>query len=185
VQPGLRSHLDVAATVCDLLGAPVPDDWDGRSVAAHLRAGTAAPGREHVVVTQGAWACQRGVRSGAHLYLRTSHDGYHPHWPDEMLFDVVTDPHERFDVLEREPRRAAQLRSVLDDWISDQLDRSYASEDPLLTVLAGGGPSHVRGHLEPYLDRLVATGRGEWADVLVARHGPAGAHELEPAHRSC
>ncbi len=174
VQPGLHYHLDVAATVCDLLGAPVPDDWDGRSVAADLRAGTSAPGRTHVVVTQGAWTCQRGVRSGTHLYLRTSHDGYHPHWAEEMLFDVVADPHEQLDLLDREPGRAAELRTFLDDWISDQLDCSYAREDPLTTVLAEGGPSHVRGHLAAYHARLVATGRRDWARVLAERHGQVG-----------
>ena len=50
------------------------------------------------MLSQGAWACQRGVRFGDHLYLRTWHDGYHPHWADEMLFDVRADPHETLDL---------------------------------------------------------------------------------------
>jgi arylsulfatase A-like enzyme len=74
VQPGLHYHLDVAATVCDLAGSALPDSWDGRSFRAHLEAGTSAPGRDHLVLTQGAWTCQRGVRVGDHLYLRTQHD---------------------------------------------------------------------------------------------------------------
>ena len=48
-----------------------------------------ALGRDHLVLSQGAWSCQRGVRFGDHLYLRTWHDGYHGHWADEMLFDVA------------------------------------------------------------------------------------------------
>ena len=49
-------------------------------------------GRDALFLSQGAWSCQRGVRWGDHLYLRTLHDGYHPHWAPDMLFDVVRDP---------------------------------------------------------------------------------------------
>ena len=55
-------------------------------------------GRDHLVLSQGAWTCQRGVRFGRHLYLRTFHDGFHAAWPDEMLFDLVADPHEEDDL---------------------------------------------------------------------------------------
>jgi hypothetical protein len=37
-------------------------------------------------------------------------------------------------------------------------------------VRAEGGPFHVRRHLPAYLDRLRATGRARWADVLAERH---------------
>ncbi len=35
---------------------------------------------------------------------------------------------------------------------------------------AEGGPLHTRGHLPAYVDRLRATGRSHWADVLLERH---------------
>ena len=37
-------------------------------------------------------------------------------------------------------------------------------------VLSEGGPYHVRKHLAPYIERLRATGREAWAEVLVQRH---------------
>ena len=49
--------------------------------------------------------------------------------------------------------------------------------DPMDIVRAEGGPYHTRRHLPEYLDRLRATGRGHWADVLLERH-PA---EADPA----
>ena len=33
-----------------------------------------------------------------------------------------------------------------------------------------GGPYHCRGHLSTCLDRLRATGRSSWADILEQRH---------------
>ena len=92
VVDGLLYHLDIGATVVDLAGIDVPvEHWDGRSVAAELRAGATAVGRDHLVVSQGAWSCQRSVRWGDHLYASTRHDAFHG-WPDEMLFDVVSRP---------------------------------------------------------------------------------------------
>ncbi len=175
VQGGLAYHLDVAATVADLAGARHPGHWDGRSLADDLRAGRPAAGRDQLVLSQGAWTCQRGVRRGGHLYLRTFHDGYHADWPAEMLFDVAADPHEQQDRLAAEPRLAAELGRLLDEWTAEQLGRSLVDQDPMRTIIEEGGPFHVRGHLPAYLDRLRATGRARWADVLAEREGGGAA----------
>lgn len=171
VQDGLHYHLDVAATVADLAGGRLPESWDGISLRADLEAGTTAAGRDHLVLTQGAWTAQRALRTGDHLYLRTYHDGFHAHWPDEMLFDVAADPHEQHDLAPSEPATAVAARGLLDEWVGIQGDRSYAPRDPMATILAEGGPFHVRGHLPAYLDRLRATGRAHWADRLAAGGG--------------
>jgi len=170
VQTGLAYHLDVAATVVDLAGARRPSDWDGISVREAVQAGTDAPGREHLVLTQGAWTAQRGVRTGDHLYLHTRHDGFHASWPDEMLFDVVADPHEQVDLASDDVATTTALGTYLDEWIGVELARSYARQDPLTTIVEEGGPFHVRGHLPAYLDRLRDTGRGRWISTIAERH---------------
>ncbi len=180
VHSGLHYQLDVAATVVELAGLDVPRGWwSGESVAPALRSGSAS-GRDLLVLSQGAWSCQRGVRWGDHLYLRTMHDGFHGHWNDEMLFDVAADPHETTDVAADRPDLAREAATMLDDWIVDQLGRALGEtaderRDPMDIVLAEGGPYHTRGHLPAYIERLRATGRAHWADVLVDRHGAATA----------
>jgi hypothetical protein len=87
-----------------------------------------------------------------------------------MLFDVVADPHEQVDLLAERPGIVAEARAQLGGWLDEQLGRSYAPQDPLATIAAEGGPFHVRGHLEPYLDRLRATGREDWLAPLLDRH---------------
>lgn len=169
-QTGLHYHLDVAATVVDMTSAQRPTAWDGRSIRSDLEAGIDAVGRDALVLTQGAWSCQRGLRMGDHLYLRTEHDGFHPHWGDEMLFDVVADPHEQIDLATERTDLVAAARNRLDHWIDEQLARSYVAEDPLVTIMDEGGPFHVRGHLDTYLERLRATGRGGWVDPILERH---------------
>lgn len=169
-QTGLHYHLDVAATVVDMTSAQRPTAWDGRSIRSDLEAGIDAVGRDALVLTQGAWSCQRGLRMGDHLYLRTEHDGFHPHWGGEMLFDVVADPHEQIDLATERTDLVAAARNRLDHWIDEQLARSYVAEDPLVTIMDEGGPFHVRGHLDTYLERLRATGRGGWVDPILERH---------------
>ncbi len=171
VQSGLHYHLDLAATVVELAGGTVPPHWDGASLASDLRTDRGAAGRDHLVLSQGAWSCQRGVRFGDHLYLRTTHDGYHPHWQPEMLFDVAADPHQQDDLFASSSALAAQGRTLLAEWTSAQLARSLVEQDPLETIVAEGGPFHVRGHLDAYLERLEATGRRGWAAELRTRRG--------------
>jgi len=163
VHDGLQYHLDVAATVVEIAGLRVPRGWDGAAIDI------GGAGREHLVLSQGAWSCQRGVRFGDHLYLRTWHDGYHGHWPDEMLYDIAHDPHETADLHGTDTVTADIGAALLQEWTTTQLERT-GLHDPMDTVRKEGGPFHTRKHLAPYLERLRATGRAQWAAVLEQRH---------------
>jgi arylsulfatase A-like enzyme len=166
---GLQYHLDVAATVVDLADLRIPSHWDGESVAENLHAKSDG-GRDHLVLSQGAWSCQRSVRWDDYLYLRTWHDGFHGHWNEKMMFDVVQDPHEQADLFSSMPEVAQRGQELLKTWTEHQLARSYSPLDPMEIVLEEGGPFHTRGHLPSYLGRLEETGRSHWAEVLRERH---------------
>ena len=112
------------------------------------------------MLTQGAWACQRGVRWGDHLYLRTWHDGYHGHWPDEMLFDVAHDPHETKDLWGGGEGPASSVGASLARGVDVGPARTHRPRRP---------DGYGRGRREapftyaptgPYLERLRSTGRG-------------------------
>ena len=85
----------------ELLGGTVPENWDGVSFAPAFREGRPA-GRDFLVVSQGAWSCQRSVRFDDSLCIRSYHDGYHA-FPDVMLFDVRDDPHEQRNLAASHP----------------------------------------------------------------------------------
>ncbi len=167
VDTGLHAHVDVAATVLELLGIGVPDGWDGRSFLADLDAG-ADTGRDHLVLSQLAWAAQRAVRFDDHLVIRTWHDAFHG-LPEVLVFDVAADPHEQHDLSADRPDLVDRADGLLAAWRRDALARSPAGVDPLDEVMAQGGPFHVRIDAGPYLDRLRATGRGGWADHYTRR----------------
>ena len=168
VDPALHYQIDVAATVLELLGASVPEGWDGTSFAPSLREGGAA-GRDHLVLSHGAWTAQRSVRFDDALLIRTYHDGFHG-YPDVMLFDLGQDPHEQHDVALARREDATYALALLHEWESDARYRTPGGADPLWSVIAEGGPWHSRGHFGHYMAHLRSTGRAGWADRFELSH---------------
>ena len=76
VDEAFHYQLDLAATVAEYVGADVPERWDAESFAGSLLAADTTgdeeqweevgagdgDGRQSLVLSQGAWACQRAVR---------------------------------------------------------------------------------------------------------------------------
>ncbi len=169
VDRALHYQCDVAATVLELLGIDIPAAWDGESFAAAFREGR-EQGREFLVLSHCAWSCQRSVRQGPWLTIRTYHDGLKD-FPEIMLFNVEEDPHETRNLAEEHPEVVNEHLALLDRWHAEMMWRSDDEVDPLWNVIREGGPLHTRGRLEMYCERLRATGRAHHAEALLARHG--------------
>lgn len=171
VDAGLHYNLDLAPTLAELLGVDAPEVWDGKSYAAALTDG-ADCGRDHLVISQCAHTCQRSVRWGDHLWVRTWHDFYHL-FPEEMLFNIKDDPRETTNLASEKPELCEEARGLYERWQKEMMDSLPAgSRDPLDIVLEEGGPYHARGALKEhrYIERLEKTGRGGHLDALKQRH---------------
>jgi arylsulfatase A-like enzyme len=168
VDRGLHYQIDLSATLVEMLGGRVPENWDGKSLAAELKAGRKS-GRERLVLSQCAWSCQRSIRWGDYIAIRSYHDGYHC-FPEWMVFDVKKDPHETEDLAPARPDLVKSASEALESWTEEMLKTSGGNPDPMRTVLTEGGPYHCRGELAGYLKRLEATGRGLWAERLRREH---------------
>lgn len=172
VDSALHYHFDWAATLIEMLGAEVPSNWDGQPFTSAFRSGY-QQGRDYLVVSQGAWSCQRGVRfdnnGEAYLCLRTYHDGYKEVEP-LMLFNLTRDPHEQEDISTQQPLLTNQAMALLAEWERNMMLTSQTNVDPMMTVLREGGAHHTRGCLPAYLQRLRSTGRGSHADRLIRLH---------------
>jgi choline-sulfatase len=167
----LHYHFDWAATMIELLGGEVPENWDGQSFAPVFAEGR-SEGRDHLVFGQCAHAAQRGVRfdhdGEAYLYMRSYHDGYKMVEP-VMVFNLTRDPHELHDLAARKPELVDRGAALLEDWRAGMMRLSTTNVDPLMTVLREG-PLHACGMLKQYTERLRATGRAHHARRLAERH---------------
>jgi arylsulfatase A-like enzyme len=169
VDRGLHYHLDLGPTLAQLMGKQSPARWDGQSYAPAITRGEDC-GHDYLVLSQCAHVCQRGVRFGPWMYVRTYHDGYHL-FPEEMLFDIEQDPHEQSDVAGQRPDVCREATFHLDQWHDSMMKSMPYDADPLWTVMREGGPFHARGHLRTYCKRLEETGRG-WAVAELKRRHP-------------
>jgi len=158
----------MAATVLELVGAEIPLIWDGQSFAEALQNGSEA-GREFLVAANCAWSCQRSVRWGPSLLLRTYHDGLKD-IPPKLLFDLDKDPHLTHDLTSELPAVVNDGLAKLEHWQTEMMNSSESDVDPMWTAIREGGPYHVRGALKRYCEHLRQTGRAHHADALLARH---------------
>jgi choline-sulfatase len=170
---GLHYSLDLGPTLAKLLGQQAPRSWDGGSFARAITQGRDC-GHEYLVISQCAHVCQRSVRLGPWLYMRTYHDGYHL-FPDAMLFNLEDDPHEQHNLADARPEVVREAVHRLNQWHDVMMKTMPYDVDPLWTVMKEGGPFHAKGQLRKYCERLEATGRGDAIPELKRRHP----HEFE------
>jgi len=168
IDRALHYQYDWAATLIELAGGTVPDNWDGVPFTQAFREGR-EQGREYLVVSQNAWSCQRSVRFDDYICLRTYHDGYKQLEP-VMLYDLVNDPHEQHNLAGTRPNIVHRAMSMLSDWYHEMAVTATTDVEPMMTVLREGGALHTRGMLPRYLERLRQTGRGHHAERLARLH---------------
>jgi len=168
VNEGLHYNYDLPPTLMKLVDGECPARWDGRSFAGALQGGD--PGRDSLVVGNNAWSCQRGVRWGPWMLLRTYHSGMKDFQP-VMLYNIEKDPHEQQDLAEQRPEVVDEGLATLERWQADMMATSTRTVDPMWTVMSQGGPYHTRDNVEDYAKRLRETGRDEAADWLEKTNG--------------
>ncbi|MDP7251604.1 MAG: sulfatase-like hydrolase/transferase, partial [Planctomycetota bacterium] len=168
VDEGLHYNVDLAPTVTQMVGGTPAQKWDGESFLPALTKGEDA-GRPYVVVSQGAWACQRAVRFEQWMLIRTYHDGLKD-FPDIMLFDIEADPHEVNNLAEARHDVVGRGLRLLDEWVDENLAQASNASDPMWHVIEEGGPFHTLDRLENYLTQLRGSGREGAVERLEARH---------------
>jgi hypothetical protein len=163
---GLHYHLDLSATFVDWMGAEVPEGWFGKPMTL------AEEGRKELVLSHGAWSCQRSVRWDNWLIIRTYHTGL-KEFPEYMLFDVEQDPHEVHNLASEKPEVVGEGIFRLDRWLGERMVQADDG-DPFWQVMAEGGPHHAKENSPEwnrYLVRLERTNRSEHAERLRGQGG--------------
>jgi len=94
--------IDLAATILDFAGEEVPREWDSRSLRPVLE-DPARPHRDHAIAQLGNWRC---VTTNEWKYVERKEK-------PAQLFDLRNDPEEMHNVLEQNPRIAAQFAKII------------------------------------------------------------------------
>jgi hypothetical protein len=83
-----------------------------------------------------------------------------------MLFNVTDDPHLLSDLSQARPDVLNEGLAKLETWQVEQVAKCPELIDPMLTVLAEGGPFHTREMVPAYYDHLRAIGKADVAERL-------------------
>ena len=157
--------LDLAPTLCELLGLPTPAGWDGRSFAPALR-GRPFEGWPYLVWDHGIYTFTRAVRTPEWLMILVLHPGLYPYDEPVLLHDVRADPYQATNLAGERPQVVGELMSHLAGWRQEQLQAS-GEPDPLEAMIATGPFLYYTP--EQMYERLERTGRGHRVPELKAR----------------
>lgn len=174
---GLYYNIDIVPTVAEYLQIePICEfrpAWDGKSFLKVLRNGV-DEGHEFLVISQMSHVLQRGVvmHGGKYIYIHTYHDGYHPNYEREMLFDLENDFYEQDNIAKQHPELVQKAKAILFDWKDEQMEKLLPgqTEDPLWYIYHDGGPFHTKGHAQMYYDNLQEIGETTKANIIKNRY---------------
>jgi arylsulfatase A-like enzyme len=128
--PPLVQHLDVAPTLLEAVGAPIPAAMEGRSLWPLASGKAQTGGWERVVCCESTWQSKWALRTDDRkLILARSPDRHN--MPMRELYDLEADPGETRNLAQERPGEADRLEAELEAWIAAGLAKSGRREDPL------------------------------------------------------
>lgn len=130
----LLYNVDLSATLCEMLGADVPGEWDGQSFAANLR-GEPGLERDYLVWDHGLYTLQRAIRTRRHLMIRTAHPWRYTHFEPVALYDMEADPYQTTNLADAEPGILHRCDHHLAEWLQAQRAKPRHAGDPFDAIL--------------------------------------------------
>lgn len=135
---GRVETIDILPTILDLLGLPIPEQVEGRSLVPSLHGGELPekPAYSHLVRREAA-EDRDGLRradpigeialwQGSWLFMHGDYSPRHPAW--DRLYDLDADPGEQIDVGGRHPGKVARFRQQCLEWYREQARRGKSWE---------------------------------------------------------
>ncbi len=179
------SHVDIAPTLLDLIGQPIPERIQGRSLLATLGGDESTAevyAESFYPLLHYGWAPLRSLRSATHKYIEA---------PSPELFDLTTDPDEGEDLFAGRPgagRPMARSLRVLADRLEEDaassaapdLDEQTLAQLRALGYLAGPGAADAARY-DPNVPRNDPKEKVHLHRLIMRAQGRVSAGEDEEA----
>ena len=130
--PHLVQHIDIAPTILDLAGIPVPESMEGRSLVPYLRGELDEPIYPFLVTEECTRMMKWGLRTERYKYILAREEDY-LRKPMRELYDLDSDPHEMTNLAGEFPDMAKELEDTLEKWIAVAMEKNGLTEDPLVS----------------------------------------------------
>ncbi len=166
---------DLAPTILELLGLPIPAGMEGRSVAGLLAGQPSGEPRRVVVASESTWMCKWAYRTDRHKLIVSREPDLYGGPPVE-LYDLAADPGETVNLAESLPDVRHAIRAEFDGWLRRRLAALGRARDP---VEAHGSMHRKFLRPLPLRKRIKRAVRGWWhgprPDALPGEAAPARA----------
>ena len=129
--PHLVQHIDVAPTLLDMAGVPVPEAMEGQSLVPYLNGKLNEPIYPFLVTEECSRMMKWGLRTDEYKYILAREQDYRGR-PMRELYDLKQDPHEMKNIAQERPEVASDLEDTLEGWISDMMKKNGLTTDPLV-----------------------------------------------------
>jgi arylsulfatase A-like enzyme len=121
---------DLAPTILELLGLPVPAGMEGRSVLTTLAGQPPSTGRQRVVASEATWMCKWAYRTDEYkLIVAREPDLYGG--PPVELYDLAADPEETVNLADIRPDVRDAMRAEFEGWLERRLAARGRRRDPV------------------------------------------------------
>lgn len=134
---------DLAPTVLDLLGAPVPAACEGKSLRPLLGGEGAWRRYSKVVSCEASWMFKWAYRVAGYKLIVARAPDIHGMPPME-LYELASDPDELHDLARAQPEIAAGLRHELERWLARKLRAAGLDRDPVAELARRKNPALLR-----------------------------------------
>lgn len=128
--PQMFEMDDLAPTILDAVGLPIPGAMEGRSFWKLLTGEAEEGGRQWVISLECSWQAKWSLRTDRYKFILAREPDFYDS-PARELYDLESDPGEERNVVEERPDIAARMETELEGWIADRLQALGRSEDPL------------------------------------------------------
>ena len=129
--PETRQMFDIAPTLLEAAGVPIPPSMDGQSLLKQFRGIEEPAGYGSVVSLESTWQAKYCLRNNSHKLILARQQDLLGNPPRE-LYDLEKDPLELNNLADSEPALANLMERALEDAISARLKASGKTVDPVV-----------------------------------------------------
>jgi len=113
---GMCTLYDIVPSLLDLIGLETPHRFDGKNLWELMRRERVANYNE-IFITECTWMRKHGVRTQEWKYIEALEPDFHG-FPPRELYNLIKDPQENRNVIDREPEIADALQKRMQAYIA-------------------------------------------------------------------
>ncbi len=121
---------DIAPTLLDAVGLPIPSEMEGLSFWRILTGEVKEGGHDRVISMECTWQAKWSLRTDRYKFILAREPDIYGTPPRE-LYDLSADPREERNIVSERRDVAAAMESELEEWIARRLKDLGRREDPL------------------------------------------------------